>query len=207
MNTNPESNRPDLEAIINEVSASEDFQNLLKSVSKNIGDIVESSRSRNEPDEEQDASLPKHSEKPAASPAISPAASLAISPAASLATPPAIPPAVSPAASPAASLAVSPAASPAASLAKTENLKDDLEIRTVPLDTSASVDDDDDNLHDTILTLLSDGEGNTLGDIASSIDHHLGKISSSLETLVQHHTKKASPPSVELPKIPTLEVD
>lgn len=199
MNTNPESNRPDLEAIINEVSASEDFQNLLKSVSKNIGDIVESSRSRNEPDEEQDASLPKHSEKPAASSAaslaISSAASPAISPAASLATPPAIPP------------AVSPAASPAASLAKPENLKDDLEIRTVPLDTSASVDDDDDNLHDTILTLLSDGEGNTLGDIASSIDHHLGKISSSLETLVQHHTKKASPPSVELPKIPTLEVD
>lgn len=179
MNTNPESNRPDLEAIINEVSASEDFQNLLKSVSKNIGDIVESSRSRNEPDEEQDASLPKHSEKPA--------------------TPPAIPPAVS--------LATSLATSPAASLAKPENLKDDLEIRTVPLDTSASVDDDDDNLHDTILTLLSDGEGNTLGDIASSIDHHLGKISSSLETLVQHHTKKASPPSVELPKIPTLEVD
>lgn len=164
MNVNPESKRPDLESIINEVSASEDFQNLLKSVSKNIGDIVESSRNRNAPDE-----------KPAVSPAISSA------------TPPTTP-------------SIIPQT-------KAENIKDDLEIRTVPLDPSASVDDDEDNLQDTILTLLSDGEGNTLGDIASSIDHHLGKISSSLETLVQHHTKKTSPPSVELPKIPTLEVD
>ena len=134
--------KPNLEAIINEVSASEDFQNLLKSVSKNIGSIVEQSRKKNlssestSQEDNQKSDPKKH--------------------------PPNSPPNPPPSAS--------------------------KEIRTVPLEPSTSIDEDDDNIQDTIMTLLSDGEGNTLGEIASSIEHHLGKISSSLEKLVNNAT-------------------
>lgn len=143
--------KPNLEAIINEVSASEDFQNLLKSVSKNIGSIVEQSRKKNFSSESD--------KKPEVIPLMSQEANQTSDP---KNHPPNSPPNPPPSAS--------------------------KEIRTVPLEPSTSIDEDDDNIQDTIMTLLSDGEGNTLGEIASSIEHHLGKISSSLEKLVNNAT-------------------
>ena len=141
------STKPNLEAIINEVSASEDFQNLLKSVSKNIGSIVEQSRKKNFSSESD--------KKPEVIPLMSQEANQTSDPKNHPPNPP-----------------------PSASK----------EIKTVPLEPSASIDEEDDNIQDTIMTLLSDGEGNTLGEIASSIEHHLGKISSSLEKLVNNAT-------------------
>ena len=147
--------KPNLESIINEVSASEDFQNLLKSVSKNIGSIVENSRNKNFPSDSGD--------KPEVIPATGQEANQ--TPETKSSNPPNPPPSTS------------------------------KEIRTVPLEPSTSVEEEEDNIHDTIMTLLSDEEGNTLGEIASSIEHHLEKIASSLEKLVDNksstvlHTK------------------
>ena len=111
--------KPNLETIINQVSASEDFQNLLKSVSKNIGSIVENSRNKNFSSESGD----KQEVQPATSQEEKQTTDTKTS---NLPHPP-----------------------PSASK----------EIRTVPLEPSTSVEEEEDNIHDTIMTLLSDEEG------------------------------------------------
>ena len=137
--------KPDLESIINEVSASEDFQNLLKSVSKNIGSIVQNSKNNAE--------------------------------FRNLINPPNPPPTDS----------VKKDEEVLESNVSNSKENGSSDIRTVPLESSVHTDDDSDNVQDTILTLFSDSEGNTIGEIASSIDQNLKVIAEQLTCISKHY--------------------
>lgn len=156
-NTSDDNNqtpKPDLESIINEVSASEDFQNLLKSVSKNIGSIVANAKNNTEFENLIKSAKPPNPPNPASTTSESEEPS-------------------------------NPDTSEKTGSSKPESDN----IRTVPLESSVHADEDTDTIQDTVLTLLSDSEGNTLGEIAASMDQHLKVIAEQLTNISERYTR------------------